>query len=143
MEVTVNNTEETERLAQQLAKKIPSNSVIALFGDLGSGKTTFTSYLVRSLGYGGRVQSPTFVIMRDYKINSQDKKYVIHHLDLYRLQSLDEILDVGFMDILQEESVKIIEWPELVEKVLPEHTIKIYFEYVSENERKINVQNIS
>ncbi len=140
MEITTYSTEETKKLAQQLAKNASNGDVFALYGDLGSGKTTFTSYFVEALGVHARVQSPTFVIVRQY----EDKQAVIKkvfHLDLYRLTDLESIKDIGIEEMLADkDAIKIIEWPEMVESIIPSSTVKIKFEYVSENERKINVQ---
>lgn len=148
MEVTTSSTQETQELAQQLAKKVKAGNVLALYGDLGSGKTTFTSYFVRALGFADRVQSPTFIIMRHYNkkqdgaVESGINK--VYHVDLYRLTSAEEVLDLGWQEMLSEkDAITIIEWPELVEDLLPEETIKIKFEYLEENVRKINIQNLS
>ena len=148
MEITTISTKETQELAQQLAEKIKPGDVVALYGDLGSGKTTFTSYLVCALGFIDRVQSPTFIIVRSYskKASDPDKNNItkIYHTDLYRLSSVGEVLDLGWQEMLSEEgAIIIIEWPELVEELLPKKTIKIKFEYMEENVRKIDVQNLS
>jgi tRNA threonylcarbamoyladenosine biosynthesis protein TsaE len=148
MEITTSSTQETQKLAQRLAGKIVPNAVLALYGDLGSGKTTFTSYLVSALGFIDRVQSPTFIIMRHYNkkrdnaLKNDIKK--VYHVDLYRLTSAEEVLDLGWQEMLSEkDAIMIIEWPELVEDLLPAETIKIKFEYLEENVRKINIQNLS
>lgn len=135
METTTHSTEETKKLAFEIAKKIKLGDVLALYGDLGTGKTTFTGFLVEALGKDNRVQSPTFVIMRKYGN--------INHLDLYRLGSKEELNELGLEELFADENaINIIEWPELAEEFLPEKTIRIYFEDVSENERKIKVQNL-
>lgn len=140
MEVTVHSTEETKKLAQQLAKEIKKGDILAFYGDLGSGKTTFTRYLVEALGIPARVQSPTFIIHRVYEHDMS----VINHFDLYRLTSLDEVLDMGFRDTLSDlETITIIEWPEVVEELLIEfkdRLKRIYFEYLDENERLIKIK---
>ena len=112
-----------------------------MYGGLGSGKTTFTGFLTRALNSSSRVQSPTFVLVRRYKCNLNGIKF-INHIDLYRLSDINEILDLGFKEILNEkDTLSIIEWPELVKNYLPNKTTKIKFEIIDENERKINVQN--
>lgn len=138
MEISTHSPEETKELAVKIATKIKKGDVIALYGDLGAGKTTFTRYLAEALGSVSRVQSPTFVVARRY-----GGSIPIQHLDLYRLTSEDELEDIGISELLaDEEGVVIIEWPQVAEKFLPESTIRIYFEYVEENERKIKVQNL-
>ncbi len=140
MEVLSKSTENTKELAGQLTPKIKSGSVIALYGDLGSGKTTFVKYLVEALGSGSKVQSPTFVLIRTYKIAGKELKK-IHHVDLYRITDTRELHNLGLEELISEpQSVCLIEWPEIVEKILPVNTIKIYFEYVEENVRRISCE---
>lgn len=132
MEIITHSTEETKKFASEIAKKIKLGDTLALYGDLGTGKTTFTRYLVESLGLKNRVQSPTFVIARKYEH--------INHIDLYRITSEKEVEDLGIEETLEDRgSITIIEWPELAEKILPENTIRIYFEYIDENSRKIRI----
>lgn len=145
MEITTSFTKETQKLAFELAKKIKPGDVLALYGDLGSGKTTFTSYLVSALGIESRVQSPSFVIIRKYSNADVSKSNIktVYHIDLYRLTKKEELEDLGLEELFYEENaVSIIEWPELAEDLLPEGVITMKFEYLDENIRKINVQNI-
>lgn len=132
METITRSIEETKKLASEIAKKTKLGNTLALYGDLGSGKTTFTRYLIESLGLKNRVQSPTFVIARKYGH--------INHIDLYRMTSEKKVEDLGIKEMLEDKnSITIIEWPELAEKLLPENTTRIYFEYVDENSRKIRI----
>jgi tRNA threonylcarbamoyladenosine biosynthesis protein TsaE len=144
MEILSTSTAETEKLAKTLADKIKPGMVLVLFGDLGSGKTTFSSFLVKALGFDSRVQSPTFVIHRRYSSavpNSAIK--VIHHVDLYRLTSKDEVLDIGLSEMLQEhDSLVLIEWPELAMDLLPQDVVKLYFTTIDENVRSIVVEGL-
>jgi tRNA threonylcarbamoyladenosine biosynthesis protein TsaE len=140
MEITTNSTQATKKLAEQIAKKLNPGDVVALYGDLGSGKTTFTNFLVKALGVSARVQSPTFVIARKYE--DSESKISVNHLDLYRITSPEELEDLGFTELFQEEdSITIIEWPELIESHLPKKTLKIKFEDTGETSRKIYVQD--
>ena len=135
MESITKSTEETKRLAIELAGKVHKGSVLALYGNLGSGKTTFTRYFVEALGLNNRVQSPTFVVARKYGY--------VNHVDLYRLTDENEAKDIGIEEILTDsDSITLIEWPEIIENILPEKTIKIYFEYIDENTRKIAIKNL-
>jgi tRNA threonylcarbamoyladenosine biosynthesis protein TsaE len=153
MEVNISSTEELKKLAGKLAQKAFAGDVYALYGELGSGKTTFTRYFVESLGFDSKVQSPTFVIIRKYQ-SSVDNLYSekteiskIYHVDLYRLTTKEEVKDLGLEEMfLEKDAITIIEWPEIYESNLPEDTIKIRFEYLFDNaneeERKIYVQNL-
>ena len=135
MENITKSTGETKKLAIEIAKKIKPGTTVALYGDLGSGKTTFTRYFVQALGIENRVQSPTFVVARKYGD--------INHVDLYRLTTEEEAVDIGIEEMLEDiDKITIIEWPEIIEELLPEETIKIYFEYIDENTRKITIKNL-
>jgi len=144
MEVTSSSTEETQELAIKLAKKMKPGAVLALEGDLGSGKTTFTSYLVHALGSSSRVQSPSFVLIRRYVVPKTKDSDIqtIYHIDLYRLTTKEEVYDLGLEEMFSEEgAVVIIEWPDLAEDILPKNTIKLSFSYKDEDSRIIDVQN--
>ncbi|HLC93800.1 MAG TPA: tRNA (adenosine(37)-N6)-threonylcarbamoyltransferase complex ATPase subunit type 1 TsaE [Patescibacteria group bacterium] len=140
MEVISKSTGDTKKLAGKIAEKIRPGAVLALYGDLGSGKTTFVSYLVEALGLNARVQSPTFVMVRKYTGGRETP--VVNHIDLYRLTSKEEVEEIGVPELISESNtVTVIEWPELAEHLLPDDTVKIKFAYIDENTRKINVQN--
>ena len=135
MENITKSTEETKKLAFEIAKKIKPGTTVALYGDLGSGKTTFTRYFDEALGIKNRVQSPTFVVARKYGD--------INHVDLYRLTSKEDAIDIGIEEMLVDKNViTLIEWPGIIEELLSEDTVKIYFEYIDENTRKITIKNL-
>jgi tRNA threonylcarbamoyladenosine biosynthesis protein TsaE len=139
MEVSTHSTEETKKLAVKLAGKIKKGDVIALYGDLGSGKTTFTRFLTGALGLESRVQSPTFVIARKYS----NDELTLNHIDLYRLGTKEEAMDIGMTEFLNDsDAITVIEWPEIIEDVLPERIIRINFSYTGENDRNISIQNL-
>ncbi len=148
MERIVTSTKQTEELANELAKELRPKDVVALYGDLGSGKTTFTSYLVKALGFHDRVQSPTFVILRIYfdcvlNGGSQHAIKEIKHFDLYRLLDISELDALDFEAVINEPAgISIIEWPEIAEKYLPENVIKISFEYIDEDKRKVIINGL-
>lgn len=111
--------------------------ILALQGDLGAGKTTLTKELAMSLGVSGNVISPTFVIMKIYQTNSVMFKRLIH-IDAYRLDKDDELLDLGFKELLEDkENLIVIEWPERVKKYLPKETIWIELGHINEETRTI------
>jgi len=143
MEVLSSSTCKTEELAGRIAGSLKPNDVLALYGDLGSGKTTFTGFLVKALGIAARIQSPSFVIMRRYE-NGGDNISAVNHIDLYRLQDENEVNELGLGEVFIEPNcITVIEWPELAEKYLPKNSKKIYFEYVDENTRRISVQGLN
>ncbi len=132
-------------------------TVVGLYGDLGAGKTTFTQAVAEALGITESVVSPTFVIMKRYEIRDmrheirEEKSNVnqisnlishfstLFHIDAYRLEKSSELLNLGWSDIISHpENLILIEWPEWVADVMPEH-IKINFTHVSENEREVEI----
>lgn len=137
LEFTTKSTKETQEVAEKIAGMLQTGDVLALYGDLGSGKTTFTAYLVHSLGLEARVQSPTFVIARKYH-GGKNEIEVVNHLDLYRLGSIEEVEDLGLEEMFTEKNaITIIEWPEIAEVLLPNSVKTLEFTYIDENIRKI------
>ena len=136
MEVLSRSAKDTQELAGTVAKRLIKGDVLALYGELGGGKTTFVRCLVKALGLDSRVQSPTFVLHRRYRF--------VNHLDLYRIKNLSEARNLGIEDILRDkEYITIVEWPEFIEELFSDLTIRIYFKHVSENERKITIHNFN
>ncbi|MFO7895830.1 MAG: tRNA (adenosine(37)-N6)-threonylcarbamoyltransferase complex ATPase subunit type 1 TsaE [Candidatus Cloacimonadales bacterium] len=113
-------------LAQQMAAQIKKGDVLALYGELGSGKTFFTQQLCRFLDVKENVSSPSYVLMNEYQ-----GKFSIAHLDFYRLGGIEEVLELGLHDIF-ESGVTIIEWPEIGEEILPAHTKRLRFAFDGE-----------
>ena len=142
MEFITKSARETQKVGRKIAvnlvKKTPS--IIALTGDLGSGKTTFVQGFVKGLGVRKRIISPTFILMRTYKAK---KKNTLYHLDLYRVESdfEKEIENLGVKDLWKEEkNILVIEWAEKIKNLLPDDTIWIKFEYLSDSQRKIIIE---
>jgi tRNA threonylcarbamoyladenosine biosynthesis protein TsaE len=142
MERITKSAAETQKLAHELASTLKEDgtkrNVIALIGDLGSGKTTFVQGLAKSLGIVVRLVSPTFILMRRYQM----KKGMLYHLDAYRIDQnvQEEVENLGLSEIWDDkENIVVIEWAEKIQKFLPKDTIWINFEYVDENERKVTL----
>jgi len=129
--VTTNSAEETRDFGTKFSGKLRSGDVIALYGDLGSGKTQMVKGICKGLGVTETVNSPTFIIVNEY---SSPNFSSIYHFDLYRMKSMDEILEMGFADYLNSNSIVLIEWPEKVENILPSKSIKIHLSHTDENE---------
>ena len=121
---------DTIELAKKLAPKLQKGDVVALYGELGTGKTFFTQQLCKFLGVKENVSSPSYVLMNEYMGNC-----IIRHLDLFRLDAAEEVLELGLYD-LYEDAITIIEWPEIAEGMLPQNTIHIYFEFIG-SDRKV------
>ena len=118
MEYLSHSPEETEQLGEQLGRTLRPGSVVAYRGDLGMGKTAFTRGLARGLGCTCRVTSPTFTIVNEYS-----GALPLFHFDMYRLDSSDELFDIGWEDYLSRGGVCAVEWSERVEDALPEDAL--------------------
>ena len=124
----LNNLDDTIEFAKSFCKNINKPVVLALIGDLGSGKTVFAKEVCKYFGVEEEVISPTFNIIKSYKINKNSKLKNINHFDVYRIKSEDELYDIGFDDyIYDDKSINIIEWADLIINSLPKNTIYIYF----------------
>ena len=126
---------ETESFGSKLAKLIEIPALILLKGELGTGKTLITKAAVSALGYQGDVTSPTFNLVQEYQAEVE-----IIHMDLYRLDRSEELLDIGFEDYLNREALIFIEWPELALPLIPADFIFINLEKISADKRKITVR---
>lgn len=147
MEIITKNPNETRNVAALLAKELRRVSgraavVIALSGNLGSGKTTFVQGCARVFGVKESILSPTFVLMKIYTLHAKFKHLV--HIDCYRIASTKELVHLGFLDLLRNNNaIILIEWAEKIKKILPQKTIWIYFDYIKKsNERKINISHV-
>lgn len=130
--------DDTKEIASNLAKAIKPSSILAFYGDLGSGKTTFIQTILKNFGVpSDQIQSPTFSYLHTYEKNDLS----LHHFDLYRLKSEKDFFALGFSDYLGE-GISFIEWAEKINQILPEgKTIKIEINHISEFKREIKILN--
>lgn len=130
------STEETIKIGQKLANKVKNGGLICLFGDLGSGKTTLTKGIAKFLGIQEfSIKSPTYTYIREYQI----RKNHVYHIDLYRLEIIDELLWHEISELIEnKKNILIIEWADKLTDKLPNHSIKIFLKYIDENTREIN-----
>lgn len=140
--ITTKNETETINLGIRIASSLKNEDVIALYGDLGSGKTRLVKGICLGLNVKQMVNSPTFIIVNEY---NSTKFHNIFHFDLYRLKSENELLAMGFDDYMNNRGIVIIEWPEHADRLLPKDTIKIHISHSieNENERWIKVEGIA
>jgi tRNA threonylcarbamoyladenosine biosynthesis protein TsaE len=114
MKITIKTEKETKKLAEKIANQLKGGEVIALSGELGAGKTTFTQYLAKALGVKGNVNSPTFVLMKIYKTNKHPLTHFVH-MDAYRISSAKELEEFGLDEYIgQPHAIVVIEWAEKV-----------------------------
>lgn len=133
------NISETTGLASELIKNTDQH-VFFLYGDLGSGKTTFAQGVGEVLGITQKMQSPTFIIMRSYELSNQ-KWDMLYHVDLYRIESIHNIEELGILDLMQDpKNLFLIEWPERMQQFAPPVRTDVHFTYEDENSRTIIVK---
>ena len=132
-EKTTTSEEETEFFAKEISSKIENGDIICYFGEVGAGKTVFTRGLCKGFGVTGYVNSPSYIILNQYK----GKKYSIFHYDLYRISDIEELTEIGFYDFVgSNDSITIIEWAEKLIDELPVKRVDIVIEVINENKRK-------
>ena len=127
--------QETEELGRRLAEGLPGGAVIAMYGDLGAGKTAFVRGMARGLGLDCRVSSPTFTIVNEYLGQRE-----LIHFDMYRLSGADELFDIGWEDYLSRGAVCAVEWSEKVEDAFYGDEIVVRIEKPGATERKITIE---
>ncbi len=131
--------EDTSQIATDLAKTLSPGATICLLGDLASGKTTFTQSLGKYLGIN-RVISPTYMIMKEYKVTGHDFIENFFHLDLYRLTSKDDIKSFDLEEIWsKKENLVVIEWPEKILDLLPDNHYLVQFKQTGPTQREIKI----
>lgn len=132
-ELIIKNENETREFGLKLAEELRAGDVLALIGDLGTGKTALTGYIAQGLGISDNIVSPTFTIVREYT----DGRLPLYHFDVYRLADSEEMFNIGAEEYFYEKGgVCVIEWADIVEDILPADTKYIYIEYgASEGER--------
>ena len=136
--ITTDSLRETQEFARDFAKNLKAGDVLCLYGNLGSGKTSFVQGLAKGLGITRRIISPTFIIARRYEIGDLN----LYHIDLYRTQTLQDLLSIGIDEILEDDNnIVAIEWAEKLLDLMPKKRVDLKFEYVDENKRKITIEN--
>jgi tRNA threonylcarbamoyladenosine biosynthesis protein TsaE len=137
IEILSPSVSKTIEVARLLGSKLKKGDILALSGELGSGKTCFTTGLARGLGVSEAYQitSPTFTLINEYQ-----SKYNLYHFDLYRLNKSSEFEDLGYEEYFSGKGVVVIEWAEKIAEILPPNAFLIKLYYVDENSRRINIQ---
>lgn len=140
MEIVTKSAKETQRAGELLVRDLKGRDLVCLEGELGSGKTTFVQGLAKGLGIKKRITSPTFVLMKRFAISN--KQFAnFYHIDCYRIKNPQELLDLGFKEILEEENtLVVIEWADRIRKILPKKRLTIKFEFIDEKTRKITIK---
>lgn len=131
--VKIKEERETGQFGLELAKQLKKGDVVALIGDLGTGKTALTKYIARGLGVEEQITSPTFTIVQEY----YSGRLPLYHFDVYRIGDPEEMYELGYEEYFYGDGVCIVEWADLIEELLPEDALKIEIAYGEEEGERI------
>ena len=140
MEIKITSLDNIREAAKQFIAAMEDNTVFAFYGKMGAGKTTFIKAVCEELGVTDVINSPTFAIVNEYR--SDETGELIYHFDFYRIKTLDEVYDMGYEDYFYSGALCFIEWPELVEEVLPGDAVKVTIEEVEDGTRSVRLESI-
>ncbi|MEG0919217.1 MAG: tRNA (adenosine(37)-N6)-threonylcarbamoyltransferase complex ATPase subunit type 1 TsaE [Anaerovoracaceae bacterium] len=132
-EIIIRNEEETKEFALNLASTLEKGDVIALVGNLGTGKTTLTKYIAKGLGIDEMITSPTFTIVQEYKSG----RLPLYHFDVYRIMDIEEMYEMGYEEYFFGDGVSIVEWADQIEEIIPEDAKVIFIDYGSNQGERI------
>lgn len=136
MEIILKNIEEIKDAARKFVAAMGDNTIFAFYGKMGAGKTTFIKAVCETLGVKDVINSPTFAIVNEYMSGNGAP---IYHFDFYRIKKESEVLDIGYEDYVYSDCVCFMEWPELIEDLLPADTVKVTIEEQPDGTRKITL----
>lgn len=134
MEIKINSIETIGDAAKEFISQMGERKIFAFYGAMGAGKTTFVKALCEAMGVADTVNSPTFAIVNEYDTPSG---LPIYHFDFYRIKRLAEVYDMGYEDYFYGRGLCFIEWPELIEELLPEETVKVTIEELPDGSRMV------
>lgn len=140
MEIKIESLDQIHEAAKKFIAAIDENTVFALYGKMGAGKTTFVKAICEELGVTDVINSPTFAIVNEYR--SEETAELIYHFDFYRINKLEEVYDMGYEDYFYSGALCFIEWPELVEELLPGNTIKVSIDEQEDGSRTVTMNQL-
>lgn len=140
MEIRIQSLEQIHDAARQFVEAMGDDTVFALYGKMGAGKTTFIKAVCEELGVSDVITSPTFAIVNEYR--SELAGELIYHFDFYRIKKLEEVYDMGYEDYFYSGALCFIEWPELIEELLPGNTVKVIIEEMENGERLLTTTTL-
>lgn len=136
--ITIHSLGEIDEAARKFVEQMGDETVYAFYGPMGAGKTTFINALCRALGVNeDPTSSPSFSIINEYR--SDTTAELIYHFDLYRLESIDEAFDIGVEDYFDSGALCLLEWPERIEDILPDDTVRVNIELLDDDSRRLTV----
>ena len=135
METSIKNIDDIQRAARQFIDNIGDRRVFAFYGAMGAGKTTFIKAVCEELGVEEQVTSPTFAIVNVYEGGAHFCPSTIYHFDFYRIKRMEEVYDMGYEEYFYSGALCFIEWPELIEDVLPTDVVKVHIDVLADDRR--------
>ena len=141
MEIKINSLDSIREAARQFIDGIGQHRVFAFYGNMGAGKTTFVKAICEELGVDDVITSPTFAIINEYALDSDLLPDVssVYHFDFYRIKKLEEVYDMGYEDYFYSGALCFIEWPELIEELLPEDAVKVSIKENPDGSRTVEI----
>ncbi|MDO4958804.1 MAG: tRNA (adenosine(37)-N6)-threonylcarbamoyltransferase complex ATPase subunit type 1 TsaE [Prevotellaceae bacterium] len=136
MQITISSLAQINEAAKQFVAAMGDNTIFAFYGHMGAGKTTFIKAICEELGVEDVITSPTFAIVNEY---TDGKGEPVYHFDFYRIKKQEEVYDMGFEDYMESGCVCLMEWPELIEDILPSDTIKVTIAEQPDGTRKVEM----
>lgn len=135
--IKIENIGEYPEAAQKFIEAMGDNRIFAFYGNMGAGKTTFIKSICEALGVKDMINSPTFAIVNEYEDGEGE---TIYHFDFYRIKNIAEIYNMGYEEYLYSDARCFIEWPELMEELLPEEVVNVYIEETDNGQRLIRIE---
>ena len=135
MEIKIKDINEISGAAREFIDNMPASKVFAFYGKMGAGKTTFIKAICEEMGVDDVITSPTFAIVNEYETSEED---TIYHFDFYRIKKIEEVYDMGYEEYFYSGNLCFIEWPELIEDLLPEDATKVTIEEAEDGSRVIS-----
>ncbi|MDR1090474.1 MAG: tRNA (adenosine(37)-N6)-threonylcarbamoyltransferase complex ATPase subunit type 1 TsaE [Prevotella sp.] len=136
MTIKIESPDRINEAAKEFIKTMGDNTVFAFRGEMGAGKTTFIKAICENLGVPDAINSPTFAIVNEYRSGSAE---LIYHFDFYRINKIEEVFDFGYEDYFYSGSLCFIEWPELIENLLPGDAVNVYIKALGDGSREVTL----
>ncbi len=138
MDLKIESLDKINETAVEFIRAMGDNTVFAFVGGMGAGKTTFIKAICENLGVEDVINSPTFSIVNEYRSESGE---LIYHFDFYRINKIEEVYDFGYEDYFYSGSLCFIEWPELIEPILPKDTVTVHITVNDDGSRSVKIQD--